>query len=266
MVATALPRVGVSACLFHEDRSRPVFRGKPLHYLEGSMARWVASGGALVYMVPPPEPGAAATADAYADDLDGLVLQGGVDVSPRSYGEEPARPEWAGDAVRDAYEIALVRAFHARGKPVLGVCRGHQLLNVAFGGTLYQDIGAFVPGARVHRDADVYDELWHEIDVDPESDLARVFGASGRLKVNTVHHQAIRRLAPGFVADARSAEDGVVEAAHLPGGAFLRGVQWHPEFTPPGDPSYLDNAPLLRAFLDAALLRRREAPGEPPRP
>lgn len=262
MAPRALPRVGVSACLFHEDRARPVFNGKPLHYLEGSMARWVASGGALVYMVPPPSPGAAATARDYADDLDGLVLQGGVDMSPKSYGEEPLKPEWAGDAVRDAYEIELVKAFHERGKPVLGVCRGHQVLNVAFGGTLYQDIVTLVPGARVHRDAGVYDRLWHEIDVEPGGDLARALGASGRVKVNSVHHQAIKDLAPGFVADARSAEDGVIEAAYRPGEAFLRGVQWHPEFTDLSDPSYLDNAPLLRAFLDAADRRR----GAPPRP
>jgi putative glutamine amidotransferase len=248
----ALPRIGVSACLFHEDRARPVFNGRPLSYLENSMGRWIASGGALVYMIPPLVPDAAATAEAYADDLDGLVLQGGVDVSPRTYDEEPLRPEWAGDAVRDAYEIELVRAFYARGKPVLGVCRGHQILNVAFGGTLHQDIVTLVPGAHVHRDATVYERLAHEIDVAPGSELARTLGVAGRAKVNSVHHQSINRLAPGFEVDAYSAEDGVIEAAHLPGGSFVRGVQWHPEFTDPHDPSYLDNTPLLRAFLDAA--------------
>ncbi|HEU4404929.1 MAG TPA: gamma-glutamyl-gamma-aminobutyrate hydrolase family protein [Polyangiaceae bacterium] len=266
MPPRALPRVGVSACLFHEDRSRPVFNGKPLYYLESSMARWLASGGALVYMVPPAAPGALASAHAYAHDLDGLVLPGGVDVSPRTYGEEPLRPEWGGDPVRDAFEIELARAFHERGKPVLGVCRGHQVLNVAFGGTLYQDIVELVPGARVHRDADAYDRHAHAIDVEPGSELARTLGVSGRVKVNSVHHQAIKALAPGFVVDARSADDGVIEAAHLPGEAFLRGVQWHPEFTDPGDPSYLDNAPLLRAFLEAASESRSESRAEALRP
>jgi putative glutamine amidotransferase len=262
----ALPRVGVAACLFHADRSRPVFNGKPLYYLEGSMARWIASGGALVYMVPPAPRGAEATAHVYAHDLDGLVLAGGVDVSPTSYGEEPLKPEWSGDAVRDAFEIELARAFHERGKPVFGICRGHQVLNVAFGGTLYQDIVTLVPGARAHRDAEVYDRHWHEIDVAPGGELARVLGVAGRVKVNSVHHQAIKDLAPGFVADARSADDGVVEAAYLPGEAFVRGVQWHPEFTDRADPSYLDDAPLLRAFLDAAARRRGESRAEALRP
>jgi gamma-glutamyl-gamma-aminobutyrate hydrolase PuuD len=163
-------RIGVSACLFHADPTRPVFNGKPLYYLERSMARWVASERepsfrSLVYMLPDPRDHGAATAMDVADDLDGLVLQGGVDVSPRTYGEEPRRPEWSGDALRDEYELALVRAMVDAGKPVLGICRGHQLLNVAFGGSLHQDIKDEVEGARVHRDAGVYDRLAHEMRV-----------------------------------------------------------------------------------------------------
>jgi putative glutamine amidotransferase len=247
------PRIGVSACLFHEDKERPVFDGKPLFYLESSMARFVESGGALPYMIP----ASSAAPDRYARDLDGLVLQGGVDVCPRSYGEEPLRPEWEGDAVRDAYEIALVRAFLAREKPVLGICRGHQVLNVTLGGTLYQDIVTQVPGALVHRVREIYDRHAHAIVLEPASDIARIFGRAGSVKVNSVHHQAIKDLAPGLVVDARSEADGIIEAVRLEGPPFVRGVQWHPEFTDPNDPTFLDNAPLLRAFLAEAERHRR---------
>ena len=100
----------------------------------------------------------------YADWLDGLVLQGGADVSPTSYGETPLQPKWGGDRIRDDYEIALLDAFAERGKPVLGICRGLQLINVAFGGTLLQDIATQQPGALEHRDAEIYDRNFHGVE------------------------------------------------------------------------------------------------------
>lgn len=251
-------RIGVSACLFHQDKARTTFNGRPLAYVERSMVRWVASQGAVVYVVPEPEGDPA----LYAEDLDGLVLTGGVDVAPGSYGEEPLRPEWSGDAIRDAYEIALARAMIDAGKPVLGICRGHQVLNVAFGGTLHQDVLTHVPGARVHRDAEIYDGLFHDIEIEPGSWLASVYGGITRATVNTVHHQAIKEAGRGVVIEARSTEDGVIEAMRIECAAWVRGVQWHPEFTPyePRDgeeaPALLDRAPLLASFLQAAEARR----------
>lgn len=255
-------RIGVSACLFHRDPERAVYNGRPLAYVEQSMARWVASQGAIVYVVPEPESEHAPSFQAYAEDLDGVVLAGGVDVAPGSYGEEPLRPEWSGDAVRDAYEIALVRAMIAEEKPVLGVCRGHQLLNVAFGGTLHQDVLTQVAGARVHRDAGIYDGLFHDIEIEPGSWLASVYEGITRATVNTVHHQAIKDPGRGVVVEARSTEDGVIEAMRVECAAWVRGVQWHPEFTPyePREgqvsPNLLDRGPLLASFLRAAELRR----------
>jgi putative glutamine amidotransferase len=247
-------RIGISACVFHEDPARTTFHGKPLYYVERGMAAFVASEGAVAYMVPEPATGAAF--EAYARDLDGLVLAGGVDIDPRGYGEEPARPEWSGDAVRDAYELDLVRAMLAEDKPVLGICRGHQLLNVCFGGTLYQDVRTMIDGALVHRDADVYDELSHEIDIVPGSWLASVYGHATRARVNSVHHQAIKEPGRGVVVEARSTEDGVIEAMRVEGPRWVRGVQWHPEFSDPADERVLDRRPLLRAFLDAVGERR----------
>lgn len=249
-----IPRIAISACVFHEDRARPVFHGRALYYVERSMAELISSRGALAYLVPPRSDHDYA---AYAADFDGLVLSGGVDVAPGSYGEAPLRPEWAGDPVRDQYELALLRAALAADKPVLAICRGHQLLNVAFGGTLHQDISTYVERARVHRDAQLYDGNEHEIEIYEGEPLAGIFGTTRGL-INSVHHQAIKDLAPGLVAEARSIEDGLIEAVRAEGHDWVRGVQWHPEFRQ-GDPTLLDASLLLSSFLQAAL-RRREQP------
>ncbi|HEX8830997.1 MAG TPA: gamma-glutamyl-gamma-aminobutyrate hydrolase family protein, partial [Longimicrobium sp.] len=161
------PRIGLAPCFFHADPQRPVFKGKTLLYLEESLSHWLQRAGALPYMLPTPAGGV--TAGELLAQVDGLVLQGGSDVCPGSYGEEPLRPEWCGDSVRDAYEIELVRACMAADKPVLGVCRGMQVLNVALGGTLWQDLATQNPACRTHRDWDVYDALSHDIRIDPDS-------------------------------------------------------------------------------------------------
>ena len=243
------PRIGVSACFFHADPKRPVFKGKTLLYLEQSMGHWIMSQGAMVFMIPSPPPGGTLTLGDWADDLDGLVLQGGSDVCPRSYGETALRPEWEGDYIRDQYEIELFREFHKRGKPVLGVCRGAQLLNVAYGGTLYQDIGTQIPGALVHRDWEIYDQNFHQIRFEKGSELARLYGGEKSVKVNTVHHQALKDVGKGLVVEARAEKDGVIEAVRGTEGAFVYAVQWHPEFQNPMDKSLLDGDPILKRFL-----------------
>ena len=256
------PRIGISACFFHPDDQRPIFKGKTLLYLEQSMAFWVQSGGAIAYLIPTVRPAGPVTLDDVVADLDGLLLHGGADVCPRTYGEEPLRPEWEGDEIRDRYEIELVRAFHAAGKPVLGICRGHQVLNVAFGGTLYQDLVAQGVTERVHRDADVYDRNLHEVDVVAGSGFARLYPqAPATVLVNSVHHQGIKDVGDGLVVEATSADDGVVEVVRhqetLDGGRYLVGVQWHPEFFEGvDDGSMLDNDPILAEFLDAARAAR----------
>jgi putative glutamine amidotransferase len=243
-------RIGLSACFFHSDPKRPIFKGKTLQYLEQSIAHWVMSEGAMVYMIPSPAPGQLGLAE-YARDLDGLVLQGGSDVAPESYGEKPLKPEWSGDRVRDVYESALFKEFHAAGKPVLGICRGLQLLNVALGGTLIQDIATQVPKSVTHRDWEIYDQLLHELAPEPGSLVARA--AAGKpAKVNSVHHQGIQKLAPGLAVEARCQADGMIEAVRGTAGAWVYAVQWHPEFQDPRDSSLLDCKPILREFLKHA--------------
>jgi putative glutamine amidotransferase len=254
------PRIGISACFFHPDDERLIFKGKTLLYLEQSMAFWVQSGGALTYLIPAADPDGPLDADAFAADLDGLLLHGGADVCPRSYGEEPLKPEWEGDEIRDRYEIELVRAFRDAGKPVLGICRGAQIMNVAFGGTLYQDILTQTDTERVHRSQELYDHNVHHVDVVDGSGLAKLYPGEATVKVNSVHHQAVKDVGAGLVVEARSSDDGIVEAIRYQGdidgdgaAAYAFAVQWHPEFFKGvDDGSMLDNDPILTEFLDEA--------------
>ena len=250
-------KIGISACLLHPDAGRKAAPSKTLQWIEQSTAHWVMASGALPVMIPSPL-GETARGDVtvadYAQWLDGLVLHGGADLWPGHYGEEPLRPEWSGDRQRDLYEIALLRAFEAAGKPVFGICRGLQLINVAHGGSLYQDIVTQKPGARLHRDAAAYDLHFHTVEIVPGSRLAQLLGTQPHT-INSVHHQGIRQLAPGFVVEAVSPEDGVIEAIRHTGQAWVSAVQWHPEFHFPAL-GVVDDTPLLHDFLDAARAAR----------
>jgi putative glutamine amidotransferase len=287
------PKIGISACFFHADPHRPIFTGKTLQYVEQSIVHWVQSSGALAVVIPSPEGptrrGDVTLAD-YAQMLDGLVLEGGADMWPGSYGEEPLRPEWSGDRIRDEYEIALLRAFVDAGKPVLGVCRGLQVINVAFGGTLYQDITTQLAGAIEHRNAKLYDQNFHTIEFVSGSRLAELYphpteftvgvalpagGPSASVRapghphavnvVNSVHHQGIKELAPFFDVEARCPNDGVIEAIRYdrsrgPVQSYVAAVQWHPEFHDWTNASLLPGEPLLNDFIAATRAARQEAP------
>jgi putative glutamine amidotransferase len=247
-------RIGVSARIQYGDAAKPGYLKKNIYYLEQSFARWLQSAGVLVYLVADVvdrAPGALSLAD-YASELDGLVLQGGTDISPQMYGEEPLRPEWAGDPERDRYEIDLLKRFLDAKKPVLGICRGQQLINVALGGTLYQDTATQKPGAQLHQDIAVYDDKYHHVEILPGTRLAALYPEVRRAKVNSLHHQAVNRLGDGLAVEAHSAEDGVIEAIRLKGAQYVAGVQWHPEFLHGRSDGVLDAAPLLNEFLQAS--------------
>jgi putative glutamine amidotransferase len=257
-------RIGLSARLLHKPPRELGFRNKTLQYLEQSIAHWIMAHGALVMMIPTIGTSAeisrrGISVRSYVRELDGLVLQGGADVSPRSYGKEPMRAEWAGDIVRDRYEMELIHEFMAQGKPMLGICRGAQLLNVAFGGTLYQDIPTLRPEAIAHVDADLYDELQHDIVFEAESRLSSLYPGQLGGRVNSIHHQAVDRLGGDLVVDARSSEDGIVEAIRWRGSGYAIGLQWHPEFHS-ADPMLLDGSPIMLDFLETAT-RMRDAAG-----
>jgi putative glutamine amidotransferase len=249
--------IGVSARLLYPEADRPGIYSKTLHYVEQSVAHWLMAHDVVAFMIPSHRTGDGLASGnihvgEYVKRLDGLVLQGGSDIAPATYGETPLRPEWAGDRVRDLYELELFQAFLAAGKPVLGICRGAQLINVAFGGTLYQDLAAQVPGSLTHRDGVKYDNNFHAVRIVPDCRLAQLYGARDRATINTIHHQAVKTLGRELVVEARSEPDGVVEAIRWQGPGYVFGVQWHPEFIDPNNPDLLDGAPILEEFLDAA--------------
>jgi len=246
--------LGLSCGLMAPDPTRALFKGKPLAYGEGHLSDALARAGALPLLLP--KLADAARLAALIDLIDALVLSGGSDVSPELYGEVALRPEWAGDPERDRYEQQLITATLAAGKPILGVCRGAQILNAALGGGLYQDLGAQLEGALVHRDWDRYDDNSHTVTIAAGSFLADIYGA-GEVLINSVHHQAIRALAPGLRAVA-TAPDGVVEAIErIDDERFLLGVQWHPEWTDLGSAqTRAPGAPLFAAFVAAVAQRR----------
>lgn len=247
--------IGLSARLFHPEQGSRGIKTKTLQVLEQSVAHWVMARDVLVLMIPSiTSDGSLMRSDIrlrdYAEFLDGLILQGGADVSPQAYNEEPLRPEWAGDPVRDAYELELLHEFMEARKPVLGICRGMQLINVALGGTLYQDLPSQRPGTIAHE-SEAYDRNIHEVSFTPDGSLGRWFSGAVGGRVVSIHHQGVNCPGKEVLVEALS-EDGVIEAISLKGPGFVCGVQWHPEFHNRPEDELLDCAPLLEAFLDAA--------------
>jgi len=203
--------------------------------------------------------------DAAADELlgrfDGLLLLGGGDLDPATYGQAPAATVYGVDAARDAAETALARAARRRGLPCLAICRGHQVVNVAAGGTLHQHITA-APGLGDHgRPGTRGGAALQSVAVTPGTRLAAALGTTSVVG-SCHHHQAVDRVGDGLVVGARAA-DGVVEALEPadPAAPWLVSVQWHPEDTAADDdPAGRANAALFSAFVaEAAGYRRRQS-------
>ncbi len=198
----------------------------------------LTAAGALPWMIPLVVNDQEALRGIY-EELDGVFLPGGADIDPASYREErhPACDERT-DPARDRVELLLVEWAMADRKPVLGVCRGLQVINLVAGGTLYQDLADELEGAIKH---DYFpfggkyarDFLAHDVTIAEQSRLAEIMGA-GTTRVNSMHHQGIRELGRGLIATAL-APDGLVEAMESSDGSFLLGVQWHPEALTDGD-------------------------------
>lgn len=158
--------------------------------------------------------------------IDGLILSGGYDVSPDLYGDEPTPLQGFTMREVDTQYLSLLKAADKEKKPVLGICKGTQVMNVAFGGTLYQDLGMQVAGSYQHVQKAPRGDAAHFIETVEGSFIHGIIGRRGR--VNSFHHQAIKRTADGFYVTAM-ADDGVVECIERMDGSFMCGVQWHPE-------------------------------------
>ena len=200
-----------------------------LGLLRDLIVRAVEAAGGLPLIIPLGIAGA--TLEALLARLDGVLLAGGGDMDPAHYGAEP-HPLVAGiDPVRDAAELAVVRFAVSAARPLFGICRGAQVLNVALGGTLYRDISEHPRALRHAYYPDLpFDLRPHPVQVQEDSRLAAALGQP-LVDVNSLHHQAVRAVAPGLRAVAH-APDGLVEAVEVPGHPFALAVQWHPECLP----------------------------------
>jgi putative glutamine amidotransferase len=197
----------------YKEPGRIVFGPKNLAYIECDMFSYVSQKGILPILLPdlPLD-----RLEGILEEMDGFVFQGGSDLAPETYGESPIVPgKWLGDAYRDAYELRIMDYAVKNNKPVLAICRGFQLMNVYFGGSLYQDITTQLPEAIQHRDADKYDSLIHELVFEKGKTLDLIYQGVDHLVVNSVHHQGVMVIGEGLATLARSKEDGKVRYEHV---------------------------------------------------
>ena len=214
----------------------------PWYAIRENYCNAVRNAGGLPILLPH-DPEAAAD---YVDRIDGLIITGGgFDVDPALFGAATRHSTVKTKDRRTAFELAATRIALGRDLPVLGICGGQQLLNVALGGTLIQHIPDEVPGALPHRQPNPRDEPGHDVQVIAGTMLHRIAGAE-HLAVNSAHHQAVKAAGPGVVIDA-VAGDGVIEGIEDPRRRFCLGVQWHPEF----EIGEADRR-IFRAFVEAA--------------
>ena len=248
------PRIGLAMDVEDGTGPRGTLEKSPFFFLKTAyVERIVEAGGIPLLLAPTRDPD---VIDAYLDSIDGLVVTGsGIDVPAEMYGHERHPKIGRLLPTKSEAEVALIRRATARTVPYLGICNGMQVMNVAYGGTLIQDL----PSEKgVKHDADDATQPCHGVKVSAGTKLHLVIGAA-RADVNSSHHQAVRDVGKGLVVAAVSESDGIVEAIEDPAQLFAIGVQWHPELIPTHAGSRTLFAELVRA---AARPRRKAASRE----
>ena len=222
-----MPLIGLTCCSDRGPDWIPHAPEKYLDFLFRDYQKGVEFAGGIPVLIPIVKN--LSTIKALLDRIDGLILTGGPDVTTRVYGEEPIVGIREMDYQRDLIEIEATQKANRLGIPILGICRGIQLIAVAFGGTLHQDISIDLPGSLDHNQKAPKRTNTHKVRLNKKSRLFEILKEEV-LWVNSNHHQAIKALPCGFVTTA-TASDGIIEAIEDPCERFLIGVQWHPEGT-----------------------------------
>jgi putative glutamine amidotransferase len=224
---------------------------EPLIVLQERYARAIQQAGAVPLVLPIAS--APATLRRIVKSLDGIVVSGGnFDIHPKYYGERATERLGNIREERTEFELELISLALKRDMPLLGVCGGAQAINVALGGSLYQDIKSQVAGAAEHEQGHLKDRGGHAVKIIPGTKLRRIVGRDS-LEVNTTHHQSVKKLGKGLIVNAAAA-DGVVEGLESQGHAFVLGVQWHPEFLVHRDN---EQRKIFSAFVAACKSDRR---------
>lgn len=248
-------KIGVSAKF---NSKAPVFYGETkrhIQYVETHIAKWIARNDGLPFLIPSETDVESDNHEyldptAFSTEMDALLLQGGVDVHPSFYGQESPSGNYPYDLARDKYELRLIQSFIKQRKPIFGICRGLQLLNVYFGGSLHENLHS--DQFQKHFDQELEERNTHKILIKKESILSEYFGDEEL--VNSIHHQGINRLGEGLNVEA-VAEDGLVEAiSRVDADHFIFAVQWHPEFHEATEIISAEN--IFRLFLNSAKNRK----------
>ena len=235
------PVIGIPLAMDFSENHRPVFR------LYQTYVRWIQrAGGTPLALFPIPE------SFSLADSLDGLLLPGGADTDPYLYGQEPMRGIAITDCQQDRFELQWIQEMTQRERPILGICRGHQLLNIAHGGTICQDLETQRPQSLCHQQHTCnLGEAFHTVSLSSEGVLFSVIKAD-RIRTNSYHHQAIDCLGEGLVATGW-AEDGVIESLQS-NDQLQWGIQWHPELMAL---AYPEQRRIFEAFADLCIQQRK---------
>jgi len=213
------PIIGLTT--FGEYKARAVYNSLNSTYINA-----IVEGGGAPLLIPMVEDRGVLA--KYMNVIDGIIFTGGEDISPLYYGENPIKELGGTDESRDSYEMALFMEAYRINMPILGICRGCQLINVALGGSLYQDVNSQIEGSLGHSSkGDDISQAHHMIRIEKDSKLYDIFG-NETIAVNSFHHQAIKKMGDGLKATAYS-YDGIIEAIESVKKDYIIGVQWHPE-------------------------------------
>jgi putative glutamine amidotransferase len=244
------PVIGITPDIATAPASKPGGQGEPLLVLQDRYVRAIEQAGAVPVVLPITS--SRATMRAMLDQVDGLVVSGGdFDIHPEFYGEKPIDGLRHVRKERTEFELGLILLALKRDLPLLGICGGAQALNVALGGSLYQDIGTQIAGAGKHEQGALKERGGHKVKIHEGTKLRGIVGRAS-LEVNTTHHQAVKRLGKGLLVNA-TAGNCVIEGIESEDHAFVLGVQWHPEFLVHRDPA---ERKLFSAFTGACKGRK----------
>ncbi len=244
--------IGITADFDNGARTRGRPKRGATIFLPERYCRAIERAGGIPVLLPPG--GSPVIANRLVDRLDGLVISGGnFDIHPRLYGEKPIKELGEIKQERTEFELNLTRLALKRNLPLLGICGGAQALNVALGGTLYQDIATQLPEAIEHQQSAKKYSGGHRVRIKPGTRLAKIMKRQ-ILEVNTTHHQAVKGLGAGLVINA-TAMDGLIEGIESSHHSFVIGVQWHPEALAA---KFFHQRKLLSVFVDACRAFRRQ--------
>lgn len=244
-----MPLIGITPDSATKPPASPGRKAEPFIFLQERYIRAITDAGAIPLVLPATLSGRAI--EKLLDRLDGIVVSGGAfDIHPRCYGEEAIAGLGSVKDERTEFELELIDLALRRDLAILGICGGAQAINIALGGTLYQDIGSQIPGATEHEKGALKEKGGHQIKICDGTKLRQIVKRD-TIEVNTTHHQSVKKLGKGLIVNA-TAEDGVIEGIESQNDSFVLGVQWHPEFL-------LDRDPCQRKIFTAFVLACRTA-------